>query len=451
MNKSTILQEVRENIGTVLAQDSSLGVSLWQAFLKVHPADSAQFFTDIDRDSFRQLFTRLPKDLQLAIFEELSGAMKVYILAFMDENAIVDALNTLTADDLADLFDLFSDEELKKYLELLHKKARDEVIALLQFHPESAGGIMDTRVLTLMDDFTVEKSINILQRVRPRRDIHQSIYVTDRWHRLLGHILLEDLVLHKGHERISSFMHPNELIAQANEDQETIARQMVHYGLTTIPVVGDDNYFLGVISSETLVDVLVEEATEDVQRMAALTPLKHSYFETSFWRLLWERSYILVVLLLLESFSKNILQSNESTLSLLLMSFIPMLISAGGNTSSQTSAMVIQGMASGDIRFENMFKFLRREMLMALMLAVVLGITSFVRVYYATHSILHSSVVSLSLGSIVLVSVSLGSCTPLLLKRFNVDPAFSAGPFLATAMDLFGTLIFCFISRMILS
>src|SRR5581483_1934341 len=117
-------------------------------------------------------------------------------------------------------------------------------------------------------------------------------------------------------------------------------------GLMTVPVVGDDMHFLGVISSETLVDVIVEEATEDVQKMAALAPLKYSYFETSFWRLLSERSYILVALLLAESFSNTILHAYEATLGLALMSFIPMLISAGGNTSSQTSAMVIQGMAT---------------------------------------------------------------------------------------------------------
>lgn len=451
MDGNTILQEIRDNMTTILAQDSKLGSSLWHEFLKIHPADIAQFFVDIDRDFFRQMFGMLPRELKLAVFEELSDYMKVYILSHMQDTDIIDALNILTADELTDLFDLFSDEELKKYLELLHKKAREEVISLLKFHPDSAGGIMDIGVVTLMSDFTVEKSVTILQRLRPRREIHQSIYVTDRWHKLVGHVLLEDLVLHQPNERISSFMHPNELIAQAYEDQEAIARQMVHYGLTIIPVVGEDNYFLGVISSETLVDILVEEASEDVQRMSALPTLKHTYFETSFWKLVWDRSYILISLLLLESVSNTILHSHEATLGVLLMSFIPMLISAGGNTSSQTSAMVIQGMAAGDIHKENMIRFLKRELFMALILASVLGLTSFVRVYYTTGSWMHSSIVSGSLATIVLVAVTLGSCIPFLLKQLNLDPAFSAGPFLATAMDLLGTLIFCYVSSFVLS
>lgn len=450
MNGNQILHEIKENIEAVAAQESGLGVSLWKEFLRIHPADIAQFLSDIHRDSLKLLFLKLPKELKLAVFEDFSDINKVYALSIMHEQDLIDALNTLTADTLTDLFDLLSDEELKRYLDLLHKKARQQVISLLKFHPESAGGIMEIRVLTFMDDFTVEKSIKILQRLRPRRDIHQHIYVTDHRHRLVGFIQLEDLVLQDPKSRISSFMHDNELVAFANEDREVIAQKMVHYGMMTVPVVGDDNYFLGVIPSETLVDVIREEASEDVQKMSALTPMKYPYFETPFWRLLYERSYILIALLLAESFSNTILEAHQATLGLFLMSFIPMLISAGGNTSNQTSAMVIQGMASGDIHSENMFKFLRREIVMAFMLGTILGITAFIRVYMTGGTVLQSSVISFTLATIVLASVTLGSCIPLLLKRFNIDPAFSAGPFLATLMDILGILIYCYISKLIL-
>ncbi|HZW60657.1 MAG TPA: magnesium transporter [Candidatus Babeliales bacterium] len=450
MTGKQILQEIRENIDAVIDQESTFGQSLWKAFLEIHPADIAQFLTNLDKETLQRLFLKLPKELKLAVFEDLSDVIKVYVLSVMSEHELVEALNTLNADKLTDLFDLLSDEELKRYLDLLHKKARQEVISLMKFHPESAGGIMDIRVLTLMDDFTVEKSIKILQRLRPRREIHQQIYITDHSHRLIGHIQLEDLVMHDPKSRISSFIRKNELVAMANEDREVIAQQMVHYGLMTVPVVGDNNHFLGVIPSETLVDVIVEEATEDVQKMSALTPLKYPYFETPFWRLLYERSYILIALLLAESFSNTILNAYEATLGLFLMSFIPMLISAGGNTSSQTSAMVIQGMASGDIHNQNMFKFLRREIMMAAVLALILGITAFVRVYLTAGTLLQCCAISLTLAMIVMASVTLGSCIPLLLKRFNIDPAFSAGPFLATLMDILGILIYCYVSKLIL-
>ncbi len=449
MNLTKILQEVRDNVDAIL-QNSVFGQSLWKEFLQLHPADIAQFFTDINKESFERLFLKLPKELKLAVFEELSEVMKVHCLSFMEEKDKVDALNMLSADALTDLFDLFSDEELKKYLDLLHSTAREEVISLMKFHPESAGGIMEIQVLTFMDDFTVEKSIKILQRLRPRRDIHQQIYVTDRWHRLVGHINLEDLVLEDPTKRIASFMHSNELVAFADQDREIIAQQMVHYGLMTVPVVGKENQFLGVIPSETLVDVIVEEASEDVQKMAALAPMKYPYFETSFWRLLWERSYILIALLLAESFSGTIVRAYEATLGMLLMSFIPMLISAGGNTSSQTSAMVIQGLASGDLHPKNMFKFLRRELMMAVMLASILGFVAFARVYATYGNGIHAAIVSFALALIVLVSSALGSFIPFILKRLNIDPAFSAGPFLATIMDILGVLIYCYVSSLVL-
>ena len=450
MNAKKILEEIRENIDAVIKHKEVVGKSLMKVFLEVHPADIADFLADIDAKHTKKLFMALPKKKRLDVFEELSDRMKVFALSLMNEVDKTEAFQTLSADDLTDLFDLFTDEELKKYLNLLHKRVREKVIALLKFDPESAGGIMQTDVLTLMEDYTVEKSISLLQRLRPKRDIHQRIFVINTTHRLVGYINLEDLVLQKPKDRISSFMHKNELVANAYEDREKIAKQMVHYGLMTVPVVNDDNHFLGVISGDTLVDVLVEEAAEDVHKMASLTPIRRPYFEASFFRLVYERSYILIVLLLVESFSRTIMGAYEATLNTFLLSFIPMLISTGGNTSNQTSAMVIQGMASGELGFFNMKRFLRREFYMGSLLALALGITSFARVYITSGIIWESAVISFTVSLIVLVSVVLGSAMPFMLQRFNIDPAFSAGPFLATLMDILGILIYCYVIKILL-
>jgi magnesium transporter len=261
---------------------------------------------------------------------------------------------------------------------------------------------------------------------------------------------LEDLVLHKGEERITSFVRKAELVVYPAEDQETIAKRMMHYGLMNVPVVDNENHFLGVISSETLVDVLVEEATEDVQKMSALAPIKQPYFEVPFFRLLFERSYILVALLFAESFSMTIMRMHESTLNDFLLFFIPMLISAGGNSSSQTSAVVIQGMASGELGFFNMIRFLKRELFMAALIGIILGLASFIRVYFSSAAFFESFVISISLTCIVLLSVLLGSIMPFLLKKLRIDPAFSAGPFLATIMDVLGIMIYCFIVKLLL-
>ena len=450
MDVRHIFQEIRYNIQTVVRGDSDLGRSLWAALLNIHPADIADFFADISPHDFEQLFLALPQSLKREVFEQLYDNMKIECLAFMSEHDKVDILNDMPVDQVTDLLEQLSDEDFKHYHKLLHKKSRQQVLSLLQFHPESAGGIMDIEVITLVKDFTVEKSIKILQRLSPSKEIHHVIYVTDSTYRLVGHIRLEDLVLNLPDSLIASFMQENEYVAQASEDQGTITKNMVHYGLMTIPVVGKSNHFLGVISNETLVDVLVEEASEDVLKMSAVTPLKNPYFETSFFRLLFERSYILIPLLLAESLSGEIVRSYEATLGCFFLSFIPMLISAGGNTSSQTSAMVIQGMASGEIKFSNMLKFLRREFFMATALGLILGIVAFARIYYGSGNVLHSFIVSFALSIIVLISVSLGSCIPFILHGLNVDPAFSAGPVLATIMDILGVIIFCYIAQLLL-
>jgi magnesium transporter len=184
--------------------------------------------------------------------------------------------------------------------------------------------------------------------------------------------------------------------------------------------------------------------------MSALAPMKKTYFETSFFRLLYNRGYILVGLLIAESFSGTILRAYEDTLYGVLLFFIPMLISTGGNTSSQTSAVVIQGMATGEIHSGTMSRFLRREFLTAGALALILGVAAFIRVYLMHQVLKESIAVSLSLAAIVMLAVTLGSCIPLVLRRFNIDPAFSAGPFLATLMDILGILIFCYISKLLL-
>lgn len=443
MDVKDLLYEIQNNIDDVIAQKGLTGISLWHELLKTHPVDIAALFKNLNKEHIKGLYEALPKYIQLDLFHELSDKIKVYVLSFLDDHDQVEAFQSLSTDQLTDLFDIFSDEELKRYLESLNKRVREKVIKMLKFEPESAAGIMHTDVLTLMEDFTVEKSIQLMQRLRPSKDVHQLIFVVNKEHRLVGFVYLEDLIFNKSNVRISAFMHKNELVAYAHEDRETIAKEMVHYGVTTVPVIGNDDIFLGVIAGGTLADVLMEEASEDVQKMAAMAPLTRPYFETSFFRSVYERSYILVILLLAGSVSTTIMRMYEATLTEMLLIFVPMLTSVGGNTSNQTSAVAICGMASGEFDHTTVKMFLRREFLVALCLSSILGATAFTRVYLTNRAVWESLVVSFTLAVIVLVSVILGSAMPFILKRFNIDPAFSAGPFLATIMDIVGILIYC--------
>lgn len=448
INTQALFETIEDHIQEVIEQSSPLGAALWEKLLDVHPADIAQFLNQIERDFSRDLFLRLPFELRTEVFSYFSDSMKIYALSLLSDNEATELFNQLPVDQITDLFDSFSDQELKRYITLLSTQDRQRVLSLLSFDPESAGGIMDTDVLTLRQDFTVEKSIQVLQRLQPRSDLHRQIYVTSQDNQLIGHVNLEDLVLNHPQARLHAFLRKNELIVSVDEDREQIAKDMIHYHLMMVPVVGENNYFLGVIPSETLVDIIEQEASEDVYKMSAMTPIKNPYFDTAFVKILYERSYILILLLLAQSLSTMILRSFEATLCGFYMLFITMLTSTGGNSSSQTSALVIQGMASGDINPLNIWRFLRREILMALTMAFLLGVVAFIRVYLTYGVFMGSLVVSISLSLIVLMSVILGSGIPLLLKRFNFDPAFAAGPFLATIMDILGLLIYAYISKL---
>jgi len=419
--------------------------SLWQALVDMHPVDIADFLGEAEKSGAKKLFELLPHELKLDVFKELSLSMKAFIISGLSEDKQINCLKTLTPDELTDLFDHFSDQELKHYMSLLQRHVREQVTSLMKFDPQSAGGVMHTDVVSIMEDFTVEKSIQLLQRLRPSKDIHTRIFVVNKMHCLVGYINLEDLVLHTSDSYINSFMQKNEFIAVVTQDQEEVANKMIHYNLTIAPVVDtiESKHFLGIIPADTLVDVVVEEARENIQRMSAVIPLKYPYFESSFMRLLWARGYILVILLLTGSFSTSILQLFDKSLNAFLLSFIPMIIGVGGNTSSQTSAVLIQGMATGEITFDNMFRFLRREIRMAFILSIILSCAGFLRVYFTGGSFLEAGIMSLILACIVMLAAILGSCTPFILKKINIDPAFSAGPFLATVMDILGTSIFC--------
>ncbi len=453
MISEKLFDEIKNNIKDVISRQSVLGKLLWEELLKAHPADLAKFLGSLPEDHFKKLYIDFPSSISCAVFREFSEPLQALALTTLNDSGRVDALGCLTTDELTDLFERLSDDELKQYLSLLHKTDREKVLSLLKFNPESAGGIMDTDVLALHDDLSVQKSIQLLQRLEVNQEIHRQIFVIDKNKRLLGHICLEDLVLQKPQARLSDFMRKNLLVARAEDDREEIANKMVHYNMTIIPVVGAEDYFLGVIPSSTLIDIIEEESAENVYRMAAMTPVKGTYFDASLTKLLYQRSMILGALLLAQSLSSAIIKAHETLLITfaggVLMQFLTMLTSTGGNASSQTSAVVIQGIASGEINRDNMKKFLRREFFLAFFMAFILGIISFARVYITSRHLLGSIAVSSSLVVIVMASIMIGSCIPILLRRINVDPAYSAGPVLATLMDILGLLIYCRVSQQI--
>lgn len=447
--KHTTTQDILQNIDEVIACSTDQAKILWQSLLEMHPADIAYILEQLKNEQLTKLFLKLPQHRQIEVFEELPDHDKEKVLVVLDDAQKALILRQIPLDEFTDLCAYLPDKDFKKCLEVLHKKDRQKVLSLMKFPADSAGGLMTLEFFTLMENMTVAKSITLLQRIRPNIDLHRQIYVTNLENKLVGYINLEDLVLRSPTTQLTNILKKVPFVVLPQEDQETVAQKMVHYSMMTVPVVNEEMFLIGVIQEDDLIDIIQKEAMEDVQRISA-APNTTSYFEISFAKQLMQRSSILGILLVFESVTGFIIHQYQEILTPFLVMFFAMLVSTGGNTSGQTSAIAIQGMSSGDINETNTWKFITREFFIGLFLATVLGSLAFVRVYLSYNQLWESFIVSFALGVIVLISVLLGASLPLILKKLGSDPAFSAGPVLATVMDILGIFIYCYIAYLML-
>ena len=440
INQNEILNE------SSLKKDSEI----WNQFVIMHPADIADILENIKRDLLYPLFNKLPPVVQADVFMEFSEEKRHYLFAKCKSNEREILLGRLTIDELVDFFDDLSDQEVSKYIKLLNKNEREKVLSLLEFPETSAAGVMDSNVFVLPERMNVFKTINLLQRLKPDKILYKTIFIVDQKRHIIGSIFLEDLVLHQPNAEISSFMKPVIYKVVAEMDQSDVASYMTHYNIDIVPVVDKKDIFLGVIQGNILAHVLESEASEDIFRMASLSPIKTTYFEVSMFKLLWQRCGILSLLLLLQSFSSTIIGEYTSILTGFLITYIGMITSTGGNASSQVSALVIQGLSTGELKTTQMIRFIKREFYISFLLGCFLGIIGFIRTYIFNHTFHESFIVGISLILVVVISTFLGSVIPFILRKFKIDPAYSAGPILATCMDLLGVIIFTFVSVFIL-
>jgi magnesium transporter len=440
INQNEILNESN------LKKDSEV----WMQFILMHPADIADILENIKKDLLYPLFNNLPPEVKADVFMEFSEEKRHYLFAKCKPGEREILLGRLTIDELVDFFDDLSDVEVSKYIKLLNKKEREKVLSLLEFPETSAAGVMDSNVFVLPERMNVFKTINLLQRLKPDKILYKTIFIVDQKRQIIGSIFLEDLVLHQPTSEISSFMKPVLYKVNAETDQSDVASYMTHYNIDIVPVVDKKGVFLGVIQGNILAHVLESEASEDIFRMASLSPIKTNYFEVSMFQLIWQRCGILSLLLLLQSFSSTIISSYTSILTGFLITYIGMITSTGGNASSQVSALVIQGLYTGELKTTQMIRFIKREICIASFLGLFLGIIGFIRTYIFNFKIHESFIVGLSLFLVVIISTFLGSIIPFILRKLKIDPAYSAGPILSTCMDLLGVIIFTLVSIFIL-
>jgi magnesium transporter len=447
-----ILFQIENNIDVVISEATTLGKDLWLILLAQHYADVAMLVSKLEDQQQVDLFKKLPRELSIKVFRKLPQQQQAVLLLALELDQAAIVLKNMPADELTDLFDYLSDDDLEKYLKLLQSKQRNQILSLLSFNPRSAGGRMNSDMITLQKEFTVRRSVELLQRLSHTKTVMQRMYVTNKDDVLVGYVTLDRLVLSKPETLIAHIMGHNELVVSVDEDQEDVANQMHHYSLLYAPVVDKHNHFLGVITADDVFEIIREEGSEDVYKMFGLIPVDQGYLAAPIWRFVWQRGIWLVGLLILQSASGFILASYNDMISkyTIIAVFLTMLIGTGGNAGNQSAIVVIRGLTTKEISRRNAYRVFLRELLIGFLMALFLVVVAFARVYWSYRDLLSALVISVSLFLVVMTSVGLGALIPILFERFDIDPAHTAAPFLATIMDILGVLIYCFVCSKLL-
>ena len=407
-------------------------------------ADAAEALNELPREFAAQVFERLDEEAQEAIIGHLGVADTALIVQEMD------------VDDLADFVSALPDATEEALLEHLEKVDPDVVVEIgeLTRWPEtSAGGLMTTAFISVAATLTIGEAITDFRN--QAEDIEsnlETIYVVDQRDRVVGYLTMRDLLLQKPAELVSTAMHQRVISVPPELDQEEVAQLFAKYDLNTLPVIKNEE-LLGVITSDDIIDVVTEEQDEDVQKMGAVAPIEGGYFSVTPWMHLRKRGPWLLVLFVGGFFSASAMHAYDSVLKAVatLAIYVPMLISAGGNSGAQSSTLVIRGLAVGDITARDWWRVFGRELALGLMLGGLLAALGVIRVLIVGDGTNMAFLIASSIVAIVVLGCVIGGMMPLLLHRLGVDPASSSTPFIATLVDVLGIVVYLGLAGWLLS
>ena len=354
-------------------------------------------------------------------------------------------------DDRAELFDEMPANVVKRLISYLAPEDREITMELLNYPPNSAGRLMTPEYVDLEENMSVDKALKRVRETGKNKETIYTLFVIDRTRKLLGTVELKDLIFADPEVKVRDIMKPDPVFVYTITDQEEVAMIMKKYDLLVIPVVDSEERLVGIITIDDIVDVIEEEATEDIYKMASMETIRTSYLHTSPWDLFRKRVIWLILLLLLESINGNIIKGFEEVLKgmVVVAAFIPTMIDTGGNTGSQISALIIRGFALGELKLKDWWKVLLREAGMGLMMGGVLAAVLFLRAFIISHDLTVNLAVSIALLAVVVYSNTLGAILPFLARFLKIDPAMMAGPLLTTVIDVTGIGMYFLIVKLI--
>ncbi len=426
---------------------------LRKKFLDLNPADIAWAFDDMPEDHIPVMFRLLSKEVAADVFVELESDTQEKLIRGFSDKELEEILDEMFLDDTIDVIEEMPANVVKRILKYSDAETRSEINKILQYPEDSAGSLMTTEFIRLRKTATVADAFNVIRQKGDDSETINVSYVTDEARHLIGYVTIRTLVLEKDtFAKIGDIMEPNVIAALTTEDKESVVQRMSKYDFDTMPVVDGENRLVGIITFDDAIDVIEEEATEDIEKMAAITPSDRPYLRTSAIDIWKARIPWLLILMLSSTFTGIIISSFEGALAscVVLTAFIPMLMGTGGNCSSQASVMVIRGLSLQEIDFGDLLKVIWKEARVGILAGAALAAVSFVKILLFDGLLLGnpevtplvSAVISLTLFFTVFCSKMIGAFMPLLAKKIGADPAVMASPFITTVVDALSLVIY---------
>jgi magnesium transporter len=434
---------------------------LKEIFSDMHPSEVADIIADIPEKDRAIVFRILPKENSYKTFEYLDFEVQETLLKSLGQEEVSEILNEMSPDDRTELLEDLPGQVVMQLVRLLSPEERAIAVKLLGYPEDSVGRIMTPDFISVKSDWKIEK---VLETVRERgKDVEyiDTIFTTDSVGRILDEITIKEVLLAKPDSVVKEIMNDTYVSLKVTDNQEKAVEMFKEYDLYAIPVVNSENYLVGIVTADDVIDVIEEEATEDIQKFGGMEALDEPYITVPLMQMVRKRAGWLVFLFLGEMLTATAMGFFEKEIAkaVVLALFVPLIISSGGNSGSQAATLTIRAMALGEIKLRDWWRVMKREVISGFLLGTALGAIGFCRIFvwtmftnmYGEHWFLIALTIFFTLIGVVMWGTFSGSMLPFILRRLGLDPATSSAPFVATLVDVSGLIIYFTVAMFILS
>ena len=411
---------------------------------EINVADIPLLLEELDKESVIKVFRLLSKEQAGESFSYMEPDMKEKLIQDLTDAELRNVMDELFMDDTVDLIEEMPSNVVKRILKAVNKEDRKTINELLQYPEDSAGSIMTTEFVDLKEDMTVEEALERIRTIGIDSETIYNCYVLNKNRVLLGIVNIKEVLISKPGTLIKDLMATNIISVNTMEDQEEVTKVFDKYDYFALPVVDNENRLVGIITVDDAINVIQDEVAEDFEKMAAISPNEESYFDTSVFKHAKSRIVWLLILMLSAAVTGAIITTYEQAFAAvpLLVAFIPMIMGTGGNCGSQSSTLIIRGLATDEIELKDVFKALWKEFRVSLVVGVVLAVVNGIRIMLQYQDLQLAVVIGLTLIATVILAKALGCVLPLLAKKLKLDPAIMASPLITTLVDIFSILVY---------